>query len=185
MSGTAYTATQAVDVVAIFDSDYNQLFAAARPTKVRVNPKAKLMSHPLESGALTSDYRIFEPIEIEYDVTLDRASYVDAYNQIKQVFYGTNLIAVQTNVGLFPNMCVVDMPHDETTAVFDTVTMKLRFKEVQFYTVSKSALPASATNQKVGNVTGQPASTTQTNAATAKADSGSALYQGGKGLGLF
>jgi hypothetical protein len=85
------------------------------------------------------------------------------------VFLGNSTIQVQTKTGLYPNMLIAEMPHDEDANYFDTIAIPLRLTEAQFVIASTSPLPASMTTKNNGNVTGKPATTAQENNASAVA----------------
>lgn len=161
MSGTVPTSAQ--DVVAVFDADFNQLFADARTMKVDVKEIGKLMKHPIENGESVVDHLVVEPIEIVLSMVLTPETLVDTYNQIKQIFLGANVLQVQTNVALYGNMAIEALPHKEDPEHFDTITMQLKLSECQFVTASVSQLPDAPQNG--GNKNGTPATTTQTNQA--------------------
>jgi hypothetical protein len=165
------------DVTGVFDANFNQLFADARPITAKVTPTAKLMEHPLETGATITDHRIINPIEIELNVILEPADYVDAYNEVKAVFYGTNSVTVQTIADVYPNMYIEQMPYDHTSQVIDTITMIIKLKEaqvvaqstVQTVTVKNPADSATVT-------TGSQNGTTQTAPVGNTPTTGSAAY---------
>lgn len=174
MSGTqdGYTATNAYDVVGVFDASFNQLFPDARPLKAAVKETAKLMRHPVESGATITDFKVINPITIDLPLVLKSETYVDTYYQIKGVFLGNNTISVQTNTGLYPNMLISAMPHEENPEHFDTITLTLKLEEVLIATSSVSTLA----KQNGGNKTGKAASGTETENATGKTKESSAAY---------
>lgn len=136
--------TTASDVVGVFDSDFNQLFPEGRPIKASVKESAKGMEHPIEDGSTITDHRIINQTEIELTLMLVGEEYPDTYGRIKSLFLGTELLIVQTKTGSYPNMMIVEMPHDETTDVFDGVPMALKLREVQLVTAQFQALPPAA-----------------------------------------
>lgn len=158
----AFISTSAVDVVGVFDQNYNQLFSGARPISAKINPVAKMMVHPLEDGTSIADHRVIQPVDAELSVILDPDEYVDTYNAIKSVFNGLSPVTLQTRVDSYPNMYICEMPHDETAAVFDTITMILKLTQALIVTSATIiATPAAATNSATvsnGNQNG----TTQT-----------------------
>jgi hypothetical protein len=176
-----FTPTNAYDVVGIFDANFNRLFTDARPLRASVKETAKLMKHPIESGATIVDFRVIDPIEIDLSLVLLSATYVDTYNQIRATFLGNDTINVQTNTGLYTNFLISGMPHEETPDHFDTITISLKLEEVKLATPT-SSLPVTMTTQMGGNQTGNAASNTETNNANEKASEssarGSALYGG-------
>lgn len=146
-NASALTSTSAVDVTGVFDQNYNQLFVGARPISAKITPVAKMMTHPLEDGTSIADHRVIMPVDIQLSVILDPDDYVDTYNAIKSVFNGISSVTVQTRVDSYPNMYICEMPHDETAAVFDTVTMILKLSQALIATSATIiATPADPTN---------------------------------------
>lgn len=170
----AYTPTYAQDVVAVFDASFNQIFVNARPVKASVKESAKLMKHPVESGSTQVDHRVFEPIGIDLSMVLTPANYFDTYREIRGVFLGKSTIQVQTKTGLYQNLLISDMPHEESPDTFDTIKMTIKLSEVII--VSASTITTATSKQNGGNKTGSAATATQENNANAKANSGSALH---------
>jgi len=124
--------THAFDQVAIFDQDFNQLFIGARAIKAVINEQAKVMEHPLESGATITDHRVIMPIEIELSFILNRENYQDTYRQIRQYYYAADLLIVQTRSGVYENQLIASMPHEENPDQYNTLTMAVTLKEAQF-----------------------------------------------------
>lgn len=140
--------TTASDTVGVFDSDFNQVFPEGRPIKASVKESAKGMEHPIEDGSVITDHRIIEQTEIELTLMLVGEEYPDTYGRIKSLFLKTDLLIVQTKTGSYPNMMIVEMPHDETVDVFDGVPMALKLREVQLVTAQFQALPPAAVATK-------------------------------------
>ncbi len=134
----------AVDEVAVFDQNFNQVFGGARPIKASVNEIAKAMEHPVESGATITDFRIIEPVEINLSMILDGSTYKDTYHTVKQFFLKSTLLVVQTKTGSYSNMMINKIPHEEDPALFDTITMAISLKEVIIVTAQYGTLPPTA-----------------------------------------
>jgi hypothetical protein len=149
-----------VDVIGVFDQNFNQLFSDARPLTCKVKTSAKFMEQPLENGATFSDHRVIMPIEIEMNLVFTSATYYDNYQAMLTAYNGNTAMIVQTRVGRFKNMFIQDMPHDETGEVFDTITMILKLREVQIVTTQSVAV-ANVTNSPTVK-TGSQNGTTQT-----------------------
>jgi len=122
----------AVDVVGVFDQNFNQLFALARPLKAAVKEDGKLMEHPLETGASIIDHRITLPVEIDLSLIMTRGEYRDVYQRIRQAFRNGDLMTVQTKTGTYENMVISACPHDEDPELYDTISMGLKLVEAQF-----------------------------------------------------
>ena len=133
-----------LDVVAVYNQTFTQLFKTAHQMKAVVNESAKVMEHPVESGATITDFRIINPVEIELSLLLDGADFKDTYNAIKQEFLKSSLLVVQTKTASYKNMMIQAMPHVEEPAIFDTVTIGLKLKEVKLVEAQFGTLPPQA-----------------------------------------
>lgn len=157
------TANSAADVVGVFDSNFAQLFPLGRPLKALIREEAKVMEHPVESGATVTDHRVILPVEIEMTLMLNDAEYRDTYNAVKERYLKTEVLTVQTKTGSYPNMILASIPHEEVPDVFDAIPMFLRFREVLFVAAQFQALPpravrkpSDASTVKRGEQTGKP-----------------------------
>lgn len=127
-------ATQ-IDVVGIFDQNFNQVFPEARPIKAVVKPLAEAMDHPLENSASTVDHIVFKPIEIEMSLIIqvdDASDLPDVYNTIFQFYSNATLLNVHTRAKVFPNQFIYEMPHEESPDQIDTLVLAVKFKQAQF-----------------------------------------------------
>ena len=125
--------TAAYDKVQVFDQDFNQVFPLARSIKAVVKEEAKVMEHPLETGATITDHRIILPVEIELSLVLVN-SYQDTYSQIRQYYLNATLLNVQTKSGTYYNQLISSMPHEENPDMYDALTLALTLKQAQFAT---------------------------------------------------
>ncbi len=154
-----------IDVVAIYDQNFRQMFELARPIKATVKEASKLMEHPLETGAVVTDFSIILPVEIELSIIASGAEYKSTYQRLRQSFRNRELLAVQTNTGLYESMLIQSLPHEEDPALFDAITIALSLKEVQLIeaqyaklTVTKVRNPVHASTVNKGQQ--QPKDTT-------------------------
>jgi hypothetical protein len=145
--GTTYN-TQSADIVGVFDSNFNQMFADARPLKASVNRSKKAMDHPIETGSVSTDYTVIQPIEIDMPLIVGGDDYSATYAQVLAAYNSANLLTVTTNVGTFQNMFILQMPHEESADMMDAVPMALKLREAILITATFQALPPS----KVSNV---------------------------------
>lgn len=136
----------AVDVVGVFDKDFNQVFPRARVLKASVKEDSKVMEHPLETGSIITDHRIVLPVEIELYCILQSADYADTYKIVKQYFLNGTLLTVQTRSGSYANQLMASLPHTEDAEQYDTLLMTLNFKQVQFATGRFRGTPANPSN---------------------------------------
>lgn len=144
LSGIQSLFTPAKDVVAVLDKDGYQVFSRARPMKANISETAKVMEHPVESGATITDHKIIEPVQITLMVMLDPMSYRSTYAQIKAYFLGGELFTVLTKSGAYANMLITSIPHDEEPDLADTITMSISLKEVIIVEAQYGKLPPKA-----------------------------------------
>jgi hypothetical protein len=178
-------ATAAVDVVGVYNQNYNQLFSGARPIRARVNPKAKLMDHPIETGATITDHRVFLPTEIELNLVFTPATYAVDYQSVMSAYMSNNLLTVQTRTDTYSNMVIQGPPHEETADLADTISMILSLRQVTIVSSQSAAIansptpanPVNSTTVSRGAQQGAPATTTQSNSlTTGGGGSSSTLY---------
>lgn len=132
--------------VAIHDQDtFDQLFADANEMRIDVRETSKVMDHPVETGVTLSDHHVINPVQIELSLIIKSQFYASTFQQIKSAFVNATLLAVQTNAGVYSNMIIAELPHEEDPEMFDAIKVGLRLREVLF------VAPASIT-QTSGNV---------------------------------
>ena len=158
--------TAAVDTVAVFGSGFTQLFPNARPLQDQVRENSRVMDHPLESGQLISDYKVILPIEIEMPMMVSSAYYLGTYQQIKAAYLSSELLTVLTRTGSYPNMIISEMPHQEDPERYNSITILLRFRQVQLVqpsvtgtSANPSYAPANPTQAPTQNTGQQPSNT--------------------------
>lgn len=134
------------DEVAVYDSSFTQVFPKARILKGSVNRPKRVMRHPLENGATTVDHVIIDPIEIELSMLLTSKNYQDTYNQIVGYFIDSTLLIVQTRASTYFNQVISAMPHVEDTRQYNTITIAVKFTQVQFAATESTTVPANPSN---------------------------------------
>lgn len=140
--------TSIVDVVAILDQEtLAQVFTTARPMRATVREMSKTMVHPAENGIIIGDHRIILQTEIDIPFIITALNYSQAYGQIKNLYLAGTLLSVQTRTGVYGNMLIEDLPHDETSDMFDAITIELHMKEVLYFPAPSTYQPADAQNQ--------------------------------------
>jgi hypothetical protein len=135
-----------VDMVGVYDQLFNQVFRRARILKATVREEARVMEHPLETGATVTDHRVILPIEIELSMIVQAERYWEVYNEIKQSYLSSTLFIVQTKASVYINQLISSMPHEENPDQFDTISIALNFKEVLFFTTTSKIVPRETTN---------------------------------------
>lgn len=134
--------SNAVDVVGIFDSDYNQLFTGARAFKAAIFETSKVFEHPLEDGSSVSDHRIINPTEIDMQLFITGRDYRDIYRAIKQWWLAGESLTVRTRTDDYPNMIIVNMPHEEEPQLWETVRLVVTFREMILVQSQFQPMPA-------------------------------------------
>ncbi len=163
----------AQDVVAVYDSNYTQLFPRARILKATVKEDSKVMEHPLETGATIIDHRIILPIEIDLSFILSSQDYREVYQEIKQIFLEAELLIVQTRSAVYTNQLIASIPHEEDPEMFNSITIAMSLKQALFVTSEASIVPKDSTKSSTttrGTIQGM----TETPEQTTKSQS--ALY---------
>jgi hypothetical protein len=144
------------DQVAIFDQNFKQIFATARPLKAVVKEQAKLMEHPIETGATIVDHRIILPVEIELSLVLESyfgvsVEYQQVYNAIREAYLNSVLLTVQTRSGVYTNQLIQSLPHEEDPTQYDVLTLALSLKQVIFVTAQYGTTPKNPSNSNTTN----------------------------------
>jgi len=134
------------DVVGVYDQLFNQVFRRARILKATIREEARVMEHPLETGATVTDHRVILPVEIELSMIVQAERYWEVYNEIKQSYLSSTLFIVQTKASVYVNQLISSMPHEENPDQFDTISIALNFKEVLFFTTTAKIVPRETTN---------------------------------------
>jgi|GEM_PF-618098 len=156
--------TVAVDSVAVFNQDFEQLFKNARALKAVVKEQAKLMEHPVENGSIITDHRIVLPVEIELTLILSSEAYQDVYKSIRQHYVNGDLLVVQTRSDIYSNQLISSMPHEEDPSQYNAIALILNLKQVQFVTAQFGVIPKQPKNSntvKLGVQQGKTASTAE------------------------
>lgn len=138
----SYTGVVREDVVAVFDSSYNQVFQLARSMKLNVLPSSKLMDHPIENGATRSDFRVFNPTDLELSVVCTSDNYQAVYQQIKTAYLSGDVFFVTSKADTYSNMMIQAIPHDEIPDMFDVITVAIKMREVILVQTQYQPLPA-------------------------------------------
>lgn len=167
--------SRALDVVAITGGGYGPMFPDCRPLVATVFEDARLMEHPLETGAVIADHIVFEPTEIELPCrTVGEVAYRNTYAALKMAFLQGTLLTVMTRTGVYDNMVIVSMPHDERPDAFNAIEMNIRLRHAVFVQPQSTELPASKTTDPKQSSTVKKGAQQTTPASTPKAASATA-----------
>jgi len=149
----------AVDSVAIFTQDFTQIFRNARAIKAVIKEQSKVMEHPVESGIVITDHRIILPIEIELSLILAKADYQDVYNSIRGYYLQGTLLVIQTRSGVYQNMLIQQIPHEENPDMYNALAIAMTLKQVIFAFAQYGVVPKypkNSTNVSRGTQTPKP-----------------------------
>lgn len=135
------------DIVGIFDENFVQVFAGARPIKVVVREESQVMQHPLETGASIIDHTVDLPTLIDFSMILRPENARNTYQDLQRAWRQKLLFTVQTKMGSYPSMFISRMPREEDTGMFDTVAVAISMQEAQFQAAQFVDLPP----EKVAN----------------------------------
>lgn len=169
-AANTFIPSAAFDEVAVYDQNFNQVFSNARPMHASIRDEAKVMEHPVETGATISDHIVFQPVEIDLSMILKSSNYRDTYQNIRQLYKAATVLIVQTKAGTYFNQLIQSIPHEEDPEIYDTIALSLRLKEVLFVTSISQALPTPkypANSSTVSRGTVQPTNTTVKNTSVA------------------
>lgn len=144
--------SSSLDVVGVFDSDFFQVFQKARPVYASIRPESRIMDHPLETGSITSDYKITLPLEIEYRVVLPAPYTRDLYEEIWNLWQSSELLTVQTKARNYTKMVIASPPHEEKPDYFDALPMTIRFRQAQVVVATTNYAPADPTQTNTQNL---------------------------------
>lgn len=170
----------AQDVVGVFDANFNQLFVNARAMRALVSPEAKIMEHPLETGAQIADHIVYLPVEIELSFILDPATARDTYQEIKSTFKAATIVSVQTKADTFSNMVIKHIPHDEVPEMFDTFAVAMKLREAQFVQPQYAQLPANKVKKPANSSTVKTGEKTSTTPALAQQSAAVGIWDSAK-----
>ena len=137
----------AQDDVAVYDG-FTQVFTAARPMSATVKNEAKLMEHPVESGAAVADHKVGQPVQIELSLMVAGGNYRDVYAEIKQLYEEGRLLVVQTRADSYDDQVIEALPHEEDPETFDALKIDLKTRQVRIVSAQIQVLPKKPAQQK-------------------------------------
>ncbi len=154
-----------------------QVFEDARPMRVQVSEPSKYMNHPLEDATIVTDHRIILPVEITISFILRPENYRNTYLLIRQAYLSAFRFSVQTKANTYTGMYISDIPHEEDPAFFDTITMVVQFREVQFFQAQSQLLSDSNVINAIDASTISRGEQLPSSSTASQDDQGSVLFQ--------
>jgi len=142
------------DIIGVYDAQFSPLFGGAIVGKATVKEDAKVMEHPIESGAMVTDFFVINPVEIEIRRLLRGDTARETYQQIKEAFTAGDLLTVQTRAGSYSDMLIASISHDEPGEYMGRIDLTMLLKEAKFvsakYAPIKPEKPKQASTKKRG-----------------------------------
>ena len=154
-----------------------QVFDGARPMRVQVSQPSQFMTHPVEDGSQVTDHRIILPVELTMTMILEPDQYRLTYQLIKQAYLLALRFSVQTKADTFTGMYISDIPHEEDPALFDTITMVIQLREVQFFPAQPQLLSTANVENPIDSSIIQQGEQVINNTTPEQNNRGSALFQ--------
>lgn len=144
-----FNATRAQDLVCILDNDdFQQLFTATSPIRVSVRETKKATQFAVEDGTQRSDHVVVDAVEISFDLFINDESARNGYEEIRQAWRENRLVTVQTSVSSYPNMLILEIPHDETQDAGGSIRIPVRLQEWRTYEPQYGELPPAKVKNK-------------------------------------
>lgn len=139
--------SSASDIIGVYNQEtFAQVFIKARPMKVSFKQDSRTMEHPIENGSIVGDHIIILQIEIILSLLIQANGYSEVYNEIRNLFDDSTLLYVQTKTGVYGNMFIQALPHEEVPEIYDSVVINLNLKEVFIVSSNSIYAPADAQN---------------------------------------
>ena len=139
---TVLATSSTADLVAILDNDnLQQLFVASSPLRVSVRESKKATQFAVEDGTTRSDHVTVDAIEISFDLFLSDENARNGYEEIRQAWRENRLVTVQTKISSYPDMLILEIPHDETVEGGGSIRVPIRMQEWRTYEPQFGALP--------------------------------------------
>lgn len=118
----------------------------------RVTDTARLMEHPVESGAIITDHKVFQPKRFVVTVALSEMNYSTEYAELYNVYKRCESVTLQTKAQIYQNLQIESIPHEEKAEAMTRLIFNIGLKEAQVVNasyiegVSSGGGVASATN---------------------------------------
>lgn len=115
--------------VVILDNDtLSELFNSVSPMRLSVKEAKRATKYAVEDGTERSDHIVTELTEIQLDIVIVE-DIRNAFENLKQSYLENRLVTVQTRVTTYPDMLIVDFPHDEVVELGDAISASIRLQE--------------------------------------------------------
>lgn len=118
-----------INRVEILDNESLQpIWTGSDIMDVQVKETSTVTKYKVEDGTNRNDHIVYNPTEIVMRVTL-AGEVSQLFNSIKQTYANRDLVTVQTRTDVYADMIVTEIPHEQTGAATDAVTLDVRLSE--------------------------------------------------------
>lgn len=136
------------DLVGVYDENFNQLFSEARPIKMSYYETSKMMEHPVESGSIVVDHKVFMPATVEAVFIIQANDYRSVYDQIESAYKNNDIVTIQGKAKSFNNMVLSSKLHDESADMYDTIQVVVKFTELFLAQITSTLSVSSVASPK-------------------------------------
>jgi len=127
------TSAGRIDIVGILNQEtLKQIFVDARPVRATVRETSRVMDYPVETGAVLSDHKVIMPTEIEMICIIRSDTFSTAFQEMRGAWLNATELSVQTRMGTYRNMIIMELPHVEDSDMANAVVISIRLREVLF-----------------------------------------------------
>ena len=143
--------------IAIYGEGGDELLSSASIISCSVNDSSKLMEHPVESGAVISDYKVFNPVTATVVVALTETEYASEFAEIYGAYKNCEYVTLQTKTKVYTNLQILSLPHEATFRNVSRPTITINLKEAlvveaAFTQGSNLKNPANTNTKDMGHV---------------------------------
>ena len=135
----------------ILDSKQVQLFAdggevlsTAAIMTCGVQETAQLAEHPLEDGAKIVDHKVFQPRQLSVTIAFSEDNYSAEYETLKGLYEDCTFVSMKTKAGVYDNLQIVGIPHDEVPSRMCRMVFTIQLKEAMVVSASYAGAIMSA-----------------------------------------
>ena len=143
--------------VALYDKDGIELLTSASIVSCSVNDTSKVMEHPIESGAVVADYKVFNPVTATLNVSLSQTEFSGEFAEVYSAYKNCEFLTLQTKTNVYSNLQVLSLQHDANVQNINRPQLVIQLKEAivveaEFNAVSSLKSASSTSTKNIGNV---------------------------------
>ena len=115
--------------VSLYNENGQELLTSASIVSCSVNDTSKLMEHPIESGAVVSDYKIFNPVTATLTVALSQMEYSSEFAEVYSIYKSCKFVTLQTKTNVYQNLQILSLQHEANSQNVNRPSLVIQFKE--------------------------------------------------------